>query len=261
MTSREVDKSESERSESALRHAFEKFGKHSLRGPLEMDGFHWTKMWRSVAAGDMGTNLRSVLDIIFTKVKGRKLRKITFSQFRCAVQMVHDELGLSLVPSRKARDSSKSMSPELQQGQDMEAKNPPVGVNDIKIREEGRVPILEEEEEEKGEKKKEKQGKVNQENIARKTGVNSDSQLPNVYERLTNSKNFTGSHRFRFDRDGRGRGIRGRDYIRKGSGSVPGKYHGGTVHNLAVITDRGPCDRRGVPVSLRSERIRIQRVT
>ena len=39
-----------------------------------------------------------------------------------------------------------------------------------------------------------------------------------VFARLTDSKNFTGAHRHRFDRDGVGRGLAGRDSVRKGAG-------------------------------------------
>jgi len=42
-----------------------------------------------------------------------------------------------------------------------------------------------------------------------------------VFDRLTNSKNYTGAHKHRFDESGKGRGKAGRDVIAKGSGSVP----------------------------------------
>eukprot|EP01135_Chromosphaera_perkinsii_P002247 Nk52_evm33s221 gene=Nk52_evmTU33s221 len=45
-----------------------------------------------------------------------------------------------------------------------------------------------------------------------------------VYDRLTSVKTFTGSHKHRFDEEGKGLGLSGRDSIPKGRGFLPDKY-------------------------------------
>ena len=45
-----------------------------------------------------------------------------------------------------------------------------------------------------------------------------------VVTKLTNSALYTGTHRHRFDRDGKGRGLAGRESVPKGDGTVSGKF-------------------------------------
>ena len=45
-----------------------------------------------------------------------------------------------------------------------------------------------------------------------------------VYDRLTSVKTFTGTHKHRFDEEGHGLGLKGRDSIPKGKGFLPDKY-------------------------------------
>lgn len=44
-----------------------------------------------------------------------------------------------------------------------------------------------------------------------------------VISKLTDHQLYTGTHRHRFDRDGKGRGLAGRDYVAKGEGSMQGR--------------------------------------
>jgi hypothetical protein len=44
-----------------------------------------------------------------------------------------------------------------------------------------------------------------------------------VISKLTNPQLYTGTHRHRFDKEGKGRGLAGRDYLAKGAGSVQGR--------------------------------------
>jgi hypothetical protein len=55
-----------------------------------------------------------------------------------------------------------------------------------------------------------------------------------VFDRLTDSSGYTGSHKHRFDGQGNGRGMDGRDAIAKGSGTK-GVYRGGNVDSLSQI--------------------------
>lgn len=43
---------------------------------------------------------------------------------------------------------------------------------------------------------------------------------------MTDTKMYTGSHKSRFDEEGKGRGLEGRDSIAKGKGMVPGSVAG-----------------------------------
>jgi hypothetical protein len=53
-----------------------------------------------------------------------------------------------------------------------------------------------------------------------------------VFDRLTNVNSYTGAHKHRFNNDGTGRGLAGRDSPDKQS---VGKYRGGNVRELAQI--------------------------
>lgn len=70
-----------------------------------------------------------------------------------------------------------------------------------------------------------------------------------VFSRLCNPSTYTGTHKYRFDHDGRGRGLAGRDSVCKGSGSVAPVYHGGQVLDLSSICNRQPANRRGIPLT------------
>jgi len=54
-----------------------------------------------------------------------------------------------------------------------------------------------------------------------KAGTPSPKKGDSVFDRLTDSKKYTGAHKHRFDDSGKGRGKAGRDVIAKGSGHVP----------------------------------------
>jgi hypothetical protein len=49
----------------------------------------------------------------------------------------------------------------------------------------------------------------------------------NIFDRLTDSSQYTGAHKHRFDQYGRGKGLAGRDRVMKGSGYVSSRTHEG----------------------------------
>ena len=48
------------------------------------------------------------------------------------------------------------------------------------------------------------------------------SATSEIVERMTDTSLYTGSHKHRFDEEGKGKGLEGRDSIAKGKGMVPG---------------------------------------
>ena len=77
----------------------------------------------------------------------------------------------------------------------------------------------------------------------RKSAQPPDGASPQIFDRLTDPSLFTGAHKHRFDKKGQGRGLDGRDYVGKGSGTNS-RANAGAVHDLSQIT-RGhmPQDR------------------
>jgi hypothetical protein len=59
---------------------------------------------------------------------------------------------------------------------------------------------------------------------------------PSIFDKLTDPRLYTGAHKHRFDADGVGLGLAGRDSVSKGRGTTGGKFHGDVVDNLAQIT-------------------------
>ena len=49
----------------------------------------------------------------------------------------------------------------------------------------------------------------------------------NIFDRLTDSSQYTGAHKHRFDKNGQGKGLAGRDRVMKGSGYVSARTHEG----------------------------------
>ncbi len=56
-----------------------------------------------------------------------------------------------------------------------------------------------------------------------------------VFDRLTDASNYTGTHQHRFNTDGTGKGLEGRDSTQKGAGTGHAKHKGGDVKNLSQI--------------------------
>jgi hypothetical protein len=57
-----------------------------------------------------------------------------------------------------------------------------------------------------------------------------------IFHKLTDPAHYTGAHRHRFDQEGHGRGLAGRERIAKGTGSSGvAPYTGGAVHDLSQI--------------------------
>jgi len=56
-----------------------------------------------------------------------------------------------------------------------------------------------------------------------------------VFERLTDTRGYTGTHKERFDENGNGLGLAGRDTGNKGGGTIPPVYRGGNVTHLSQI--------------------------
>ena len=51
-----------------------------------------------------------------------------------------------------------------------------------------------------------------------------------IVERMTDTSLYTGSHKHRFDEEGKGKGLEGRDSIAKGKGMVPGSVSSQTAY-------------------------------
>ena len=58
------------------------------------------------------------------------------------------------------------------------------------------------------------------------------AQSGNIFDRLTDTSSYSGTHKHRFDADGQGRGLAGRDAVSKGGGiatvGTRSNYTGGT---------------------------------
>jgi hypothetical protein len=65
------------------------------------------------------------------------------------------------------------------------------------------------------------------------SSLNGKNAGGSVFDRLTDVKGYTGNHKHRFNADGTGRGLAGRDSVPKGAN--PGKYRGGDVKDLSQI--------------------------
>lgn len=57
-----------------------------------------------------------------------------------------------------------------------------------------------------------------------------------IFDRLTDPSSFHGTHKHRFDKDGHGRGLEGRDSVAKGGGYVGGGRSSSGVSDLSQIT-------------------------
>ncbi|TPX57673.1 hypothetical protein PhCBS80983_g03683 [Powellomyces hirtus] len=68
---------------------------------------------------------------------------------------------------------------------------------------------------------------------AQSYGTNNPKAGGSVFDRLTDSSGYTGAHKQRFNADGTGKGLAGRDAPAKGNS--PGKYRGGDVKDLSQI--------------------------
>jgi len=73
-----------------------------------------------------------------------------------------------------------------------------------------------------------------QNSIANKPAAAGNSAGGSVFDRLTNVSGYTGSHAHRFNSDGSGKGMSGRDLPSKGAGTH-GQYRGGDVKDLSQI--------------------------
>merc|ERR1712127_389119 len=66
--------------------------------------------------------------------------------------------------------------------------------------------------------------------------MSSSKKKSSIFDRLTDSSQYTGSHQHRFDANGKGRGLAGRDRIAKGGGTVHTAYTGGKITDISQIT-------------------------
>ncbi|CEP02851.1 p25-alpha [Plasmodiophora brassicae] len=65
----------------------------------------------------------------------------------------------------------------------------------------------------------------------------SDAKKPSIFDKLTDTKHYTGTHQHRFDAAGRGRGLAGRDRVVKGVGTSDSPYDDGDIiRDLSQIT-------------------------
>eukprot|EP01118_Nematostelium_gracile_P014412 TRINITY_DN5606_c0_g1_i2.p1 TRINITY_DN5606_c0_g1~~TRINITY_DN5606_c0_g1_i2.p1 ORF type:complete len:181 (+),score=52.99 TRINITY_DN5606_c0_g1_i2:70-543(+) len=66
----------------------------------------------------------------------------------------------------------------------------------------------------------------------------STSGQPSIFDKLTDTSLYTGSHKERFDSDGKGRGLAGRDRVAKGNGYIHGG--GDVISKMPTRTQTSP---------------------
>jgi hypothetical protein len=87
-------------------------------------------------------------------------------------------------------------------------------------------------------------------------GTSPTKPLPAIYQKLTSPLLYTGSHVHRFEADGRGRGLAGRDTVVRGGGTVGIYREGQPVRELADMLRPGM--RGGTHISSEEARRRAQ---
>lgn len=225
---------------------FAAFGKGATGASQGMDGKAFAKLCKDVKLISPKFTATDV-DLIFanTKVKPKNERKITYSQFLVAVQLIAEKKGVSQEEiiskivsasgpatnnTQKADDSgiySKLTDASLYTG----AHKARFNADGTGKGMEGRDRVA------KG------SGTVSSTpSTITKTSVATGStsvgkkadtapRAGSIFDRLTDTSKYTGAHKHRFDESGRGRGLAGRDVGGNGAGT-----HGGRAGDLSSIT-------------------------
>ncbi|KAK2500476.1 hypothetical protein MC885_016385 [Smutsia gigantea] len=153
---------------------FAVFGESSSSGN-EMNNKNFSKLCKDCGIMDGKMVTSTDVDIVFSKVKAKNARTITFQQFQEAMK----ELGKKLFKGKSPEEALESIY-KL-----MEGKDPAT------------------------------------------SGVTKTSTVGGV-SRLTDTSQYTGTHKERFDESGKGKGITGRKDMTDSSGYVSGYKGAGT---------------------------------
>jgi len=176
--------------------------------------------------------------LIFTKVKAKGERRINFQGFRDALSMVArkknsvndgegddvellgkllaGKLNVSNQVAASTGDDGKSDAPASPTAAGGEKKSPAKKKASTKLKTGAKSPGV-----------KSPGAKARSPKASGGAGGNT------IFDKLTDASQYTGSHKHRFDSDGKGRGLAGRDSLSKGG--VGGAYHGGAVSDLSQI--------------------------
>jgi hypothetical protein len=222
-----------------------------------LDNVKWFKCVSELDLVDGRSLSRPDVDLIFTKVKAKGERRINFQGFRAALVMVaRKKHGLGEGEGDEVENLTKLLGSKLTISGNANAKDD--GKSDAKTDGASTEPATRDisgstsaaEAPKSADKPAEKKktgvkagGKVKAgAKTGTKTGVKSPASgekkkkagtgSKSIFDKLTDSAQYTGSHKHRFDDDGKGRGLAGRDSLSKGG---VGAYHGGAVNDLSQI--------------------------
>jgi len=180
-----------------------------------LDNVKWFKCVSEMGLIDNKTVTRADADLIFTKVKAKGERRINLQGFRDALVMVaRKKGGKAEGEGDDVEELGKMLAGKLTISPKMENKTTADGVSPTRgaSKSVGAAPS-------KAGGKKKAAGKS-------KAGGKS------IFDKLTDASQYTGSHKERFDKEGKGKGLAGRDSLSKGG---VGAYHGGAVNDLSQI--------------------------
>lgn len=191
---------------------FRDYASRASDGSFRMTNAQWAKYCREQGFTNGAWTTPSI-DIVFTRCKTRGMRHLSFQQFAAARESMVELAGGS---NKNSKPTTKALK-QLQRGHSPSSAKKTLPVVYVQVDEESAGGCW-----------------------------SAEENLPEVFNRLTDPKQFTGSHKFRFDSaTGRGRGLAGRQYQR-GCNNESGAYN--AQISLAEITDRSPADVRGVPL-------------
>ncbi|KAF0871429.1 TPPP protein, partial [Crocuta crocuta] len=211
---------------SALEEAFRRFAVHgdSRATGREMHGKNWSKLCRDCQVIDGKNVTVTDVDIVFSKIKGKSCRTITFEQFKEALE----ELSKKRFKDKSSEEAVREVHRLI------EGKAPIISGVTVSTagRERGSPPSV---------------GWGSSSAPPRPLPTAScphcapwthAAALPSLplqkaissptVSRLTDTTKFTGSHKERFDPSGKGKGKAGRVDLVDESGYVPGYKHAGT---------------------------------
>jgi hypothetical protein len=215
-----------------------------------LDNVKWFKCVSEMDLVDGKNVSRADVDLIFTKVKAKGERRINFQGFRAAlVMLARKRHGLGEGEGDEIDQLSKLLSSTLTVSGTSESKEtkPSSDGKDVATREisgstSAGSPPAETATSPPAEKKKKvvkKAGtgsKTGTGEKKKKAATTGSSGKKSIFDKLTDTNQYTGSHKQRFDSDGKGRGLAGRDSLAKGG---VGAYHGGAVNDLSQIMRPG----------------------
>jgi len=193
------------------------FSKYCKFAPAStaLDNVKWFKCVSELGLVDAKSLTRADVDLIFTKVKAKGERRINLQGFRDALAMVaRKKAGLGEGEGDEVEQLTKMLAGKLTISPKAETKTTADG---------GAA--------DGGSGAKKAGGKTKAAGKA-KAGGKKKAGGKSIFDKLTDASQYTGSHKERFDKEGKGRGLAGRDSLSKGG---VGAYHGGAVHDISQI--------------------------